>query len=135
MDAALLEHRGMAEVVDVVRVPAVDHDVAGLEHVGDGADRLRGDLAGRNHDPDRARRLELLGELLERTRALRAARLDRGHRVGMDVVADAAVPVLEQPPDEPGAHAPEADHSELQGSLRCHRLPLVSLSGACGSGG
>ena len=39
------------------------------------------------------------------------------HRVGADVVDDALVPVLHQPPDEVRAHPPESDHAELHRPL------------------
>ena len=39
---------------------------------------------------------------------------------GRDVVADAAVAVLHQTPDDSGAHPAEADHSELHGGVRSH---------------
>ena len=60
---------GVADVVDVVRVAAVDDRVAGLEHLGERRDRLSRDVAGRHHHPGGARLLELRRELLERRRA------------------------------------------------------------------
>src|SRR5262245_41441559 len=56
---------GTADVVYIVRVPAVDEDVAGFEQrheVGDGSI----DGSRRYHEPDRARLLELLDEIGER---------------------------------------------------------------------
>ena len=120
VDVLLAERLGVPDVVDVVRVAAVDHDVARLEGVPERGDGLVGDLPGRDHHPHRARLLELRDEVLERGRARRAVRLDRLHRVGRDVVADAAVPVLHQAAHEPGAHPAEADHSELHGGVRGH---------------
>ena len=43
-----------------------------LEHRGDVLDRLLGDLAGRDHHPDRARRAQLRGQVLQRGGALGA---------------------------------------------------------------
>ena len=69
----------------------------------------------------RARLLELRREVLERGRAGRAVGLERLDRVRRDVVADAGVPVVHEPADDPGAHPAEPDHSELHGSVRGHR--------------
>ena len=121
VDAVLRELGGVADVLDVVRVAAVDDRVARLEHLGERRDRLRRDVAGGHHHPYRARLLELRCEVLERGRAGRAVGLERLHGVGGDVVADAGVTVLHEPADDAGAHPAEPDHSELQGSVRGHR--------------
>jgi hypothetical protein len=47
---------GAADIVLVEGVAAVDDDVALGEQAAQGADRVFGDLAGRQHHPDRARR-------------------------------------------------------------------------------
>ena len=89
-------------------------------------DRLVGDLAGRDHDPDRARLLELRCEVGQRLRTRGAVGLERLDRVREDVVADAAVAVLHEPPDDAGAHPAEPDHSELHGGICCHWLAPFS---------
>ena len=86
-----------------------------LEHLGDLLDGRLGDLAGGDHDPDGARGVELLGQLLQRGGAGRALALELLDRVGVDVVDDAIVAVAHQPPHEVRSHPAEADHSEL-----CH---------------
>ena len=59
VDALLAERVGVPDVVDVVRVAAVDDRVAGLEHLRERRDRLVGDVARGDHHPGRARLLEL----------------------------------------------------------------------------
>ncbi len=120
VDAFLLELLRVANVVVVVGVAAVDDRVAGLEHLGQRLDRLVGDLAGGNHHPGRARLLELGGEVRKRLGPDRAVCGERLHRVGADVVADAVVPVADQPPNHAGAHPAEPDHSELHGRVCGH---------------
>jgi hypothetical protein len=56
---------GAVDVVPVVRVPAVDHDVAGLHQVGQRVGRLLGER-GRHHHPRRPWFRELVDEVLER---------------------------------------------------------------------
>jgi hypothetical protein len=89
-------------VVEVGVAPV--HD--GVTAVEDAEHLLEGllrDLAGRNHQPNGARLLELLRQLLERV----GRRLDV-RVVGLDLVA-----VLAQALRHPAAHAAQADHSEL----------------------
>jgi hypothetical protein len=120
VDPLLAELVRVADVVEVVGVAAVDDHVAGLQHLGDGLDRLVGDLAGRHHYPDHARLLELGGELLERARPGHPVGLDGLDGVGAHVVAHAVVAVGHQPADDPGAHPAEPDHSQLHWCVSSH---------------
>jgi len=94
-----------------VRVAAVDDRVALVRDLEQLVEDVLGDLSGRNHQPEGARRLELLLELTER----RGGPLLDVRVVGADVVA-----VLAQTLRHAVAHATEADHSELHQVL----LPL-----------
>ena len=123
VDPLLADLGGAADVVAVVGVAAVDDRVAGLEHGGHVLDRLLGDLAGRDHHPDRARRAQLRGQLLQRGGALGALAGQLGDRVGVDVVGDDLVAVAHQPARHVGAHPAEADDSQLHRTT----LPLVAL--------
>jgi hypothetical protein len=112
MDALGRERLRAPEVVDVVRVAAVDHDVARLEQgleVGDGlVDRRR-----RHHQPHRARLGELLHEVPERRCAGRPLACERFHRFRRHVEDHAVVAAPDEPPHHVRAHAAESDHSEL----------------------
>jgi hypothetical protein len=67
MNALGGEFLGAANVVDVIGIAAVDHDVAGFELRGE---VLQGGIhnAGGNHQPDGARLREFLYEVVERRR-------------------------------------------------------------------
>src|SRR3989442_7395044 len=54
-----------SDVVDVVRIAAVDEDVALLDRSPEIAQRLV-DRRGRHHEPERALRLEALDQVVER---------------------------------------------------------------------
>ena len=56
IDASLLEGLRAANVVAIKTVAAVDDDIARLHRCAELQNRLFGDLAGREHDPDGARR-------------------------------------------------------------------------------
>ena len=80
--------------------------------------------ARRNHHPHRARRVELGGEIVQRSsprpRRRVRERVDGG---GVVVVDDALVAGAMQPAHDVRAHAAEADHAEL------HQLPSVVPTG------
>ena len=95
------ELAGAPEVVDVVRVAAVDDRVALLQMRREVGDDPVHD-GGRHHHPDRARLVELLDELLERALS----------RVDAPVVGLEVVPALAQAVGHARAHAPQPHHSE-----------------------
>ncbi len=90
-----------------VRVAAVDDRVAGLDDVEQLLERVLGDLPGRHHQPDVARRVQLLRQRAQRLRG----------RADVRVVRLQLVPVLLQAFRHPRAHPAEAHHPELH--LRC----------------
>jgi hypothetical protein len=128
VDAGALEVLGPGDVVPVVGVPAVDHDVAGFEQRPQFVQRL-GDDAGRHHDPDGPRRLQLADEVGQVIRALRAVGFQRLDRVGVDVVGHAAVAVAHEPADEVGAHPAEPDHPELHRRISWHGWFVLTCCG------
>src|SRR5437588_7046588 len=89
-----------------VRVAAVDDRVAALGELQQVLEDILRDLAGRDHHPEGARRLELALQLLERAGR---PRLDLG------VVRADLVAALAQPLRHAVAHPAEADHPELHG--------------------
>jgi len=103
-DALGVEQFGVARVVGVAGVAALDNQVALGQDVGQPADRAAGDLAGRDHHPDHPGRGEHIGEIGQ-----------RGHvtDLGTRVVADHLVARGTQPVAHVAAHAAEPDESEL----------------------
>ena len=102
------------DVVAVVRVAAVDDDVARVEQARAGRRAALSTTAagtiiqiarGALHRPRRAPRAT--------PRRSRRPSSQRGDRAGLHVVDDAVVAALQQPPHHVRAHAAEADHSEL----------------------
>ena len=82
--------------------------------VGELVDRRLGDLARRDHHPDRARRARASATNSSSESApvgAFAGELRDG--VGVDVVDDAVVPVAHQAADDVRAHPAESDHPEL----------------------
>ena len=84
-----------------------------LEERAERADRLLGDLPGRDHDPRPARHVELGDEVLERARTRCSLGDERRDGVGADVVDDAGVAVAHQAAHDVRAHPAQADHAEL----------------------
>src|SRR6267142_3751038 len=103
---------GTADVVDVIRVAAIDDDVAGLQLRGE---IMQGgiDHASRNHQPDSARLREFLHEIVERRRTAGPYAAELLHGIRAAVVDDAIVPVFLQATHHIGAHSAQADHTEL----------------------
>ena len=96
---------GPVDVVAVVRVAAVDDDVALGHQPGQLIDGVAREGGGHHH-PGRLGRLQLGHELLEGAGARRPLVFERLDGVGVDVIDDAAVPASHQPPHQVGAHAP-----------------------------
>ena len=72
------------------------------------------DLAGRQHDPDDARRFKLFDQIAARPRlAVGAFAGEPAHRVGTLVVDDAGMAVFHQAAHDVAAHPAETDHTEL----------------------
>ena len=112
----------VADVVVVVGVAAVDDHVAGLEHLGERRGSSSSVISPAGTITQTARGFSSFGaNSVERGRAVGAVGLERRDGVREDVVADAAVPVAHEPPDDAGAHPAEPDHPELHGCVRGHR--------------
>jgi hypothetical protein len=101
---ALLARRVVPPLrVAEVRVAAVDDRVAGLEDVEQLLERVLRDRAGRDHQPDVARRVELLCQRAQRLRGRLDVRVERLH----------LVPRLREPLRHAGAHPAQSHHSKL----------------------
>ncbi len=102
------------DVVAVVGVAPVDDDVPRIHPRRQIGDRRPG-VGGGHHDPGGTRELEGCDERVEIAGPGDGVALGgEGRRdVGIDVVDDAGVAVGHEPADQVGAHAAEADHSEL----------------------
>src|ERR1700681_3380928 len=99
-------------VVNVVGVSSVDEDVAFVELRNEIVQRGIHDSSG-NHQPDRARFLQLFNKVIERVAASRAFAGEFLYSVGSPVIHHALVTVLHQPAHHVGAHSSEPDHAKL----------------------
>jgi hypothetical protein len=95
-------------------LPPFDDRVARLQERGEIVDDFARQR-GRHHQPDRARAVELVDEILQRVRPDGALALELVDRAEVDVVDDAFVAFAQEPAHDVGAHPAEADHSELHG--------------------
>jgi hypothetical protein len=91
-------------------VAAIDDDVTGREQRTELGDRRLGRLARGHHHPAHAWRRELLDDLGERERRLRAVALERFHAVRTHVERDHFVAAFHEPPRHVRAHAAQSDH-------------------------
>ena len=124
VDIALFEHLGAADIVAPERVAAIEHDIAGGEQLGELSDHVLGDLAGRQHHPYRARRPQLLHQLVETAGARCAVAAQCGDRLGVVIVDDHLVAILDQAAGNIAAHAAETDHADLHHQLRSRQCAL-----------
>ena len=104
VDTAVLRFHVAPFRVPEVRVPAVDDRVAVVGDLEQLVKGVLGDLAGGDHQPEGARRLELFLELFER---VGRPRFDVG------VVRVQVVTVLTQALGHARTHAAEPDHPQL----------------------
>ena len=118
------ERFGAPDVVAVVRIAAVDDDVAGIEVRLQLLDRVV-DGGGRHHQPDCPRSGRLRRQLGERCCAGRAFLLQRRHCRRLRVMDDAPMTPGHQPPHHAGTHSTQADHCELHS---CSPLSAATLS-------
>ena len=127
VDALLRERLPRADVVAVVGVAAVDHDVAGLEQLGERVDRpsVMSPAGTISHT---ARGFASFATKSASDAHRSAPSSSSAVTASVDVGHDALVAVAQQPADHVGAHPAEADHSELHGRLRDHRSPLQGVS-------
>ena len=93
---------------------AASHGATGASSLEELVDRLLRRIAGRHHQPDHPRLLELADEVLERGGAARTMRLGRLHGLVVEVEGDdLMVRVAMDAMDHVAAHLPEADEAEL----------------------
>ena len=111
-DALLRERLLAPDVVVEVRVAAVDDRVAGLQVLQELLDLGLGGIAGRDHDPDRARLRQLLDELRDGEGRLGALHRDLPRLLGRPVVGHDLVAVAKQAANHVRAHPAEADEAD-----------------------
>ena len=126
VDALRLRVAVAALRVAEVRVAAVDDRVARVAEREQLLERVLGDLAGGDHQPERARRVELVAKLGERR---------RGSRVVVRVVRLHVVAALLEAGRHVAAHAAEADHPELHQILTPRDAPAALLQRLVVAGG
>ena len=112
-DALLRQHLGMRDVVEELRIAAVDQDVALAQEAVELDDRVMGDLAGRQHDPEAFRRFELRHEIGQPGAARGALAGELLYHLRVAVIDHALMAVAQQTAHDVAAHAAESDHSEL----------------------
>ncbi|MNC85033.1 hypothetical protein D3C83_06050 [compost metagenome] len=109
--AALAQHPRPADVVLVVGIAAVDHDVARLERGAEGGHRLFRRVARRHHHPDGAGRREASDEIVQGAGAGGAGAGDRLHGIRAAVPRDDVVSAVDQAARHVAAHAAETDQA------------------------
>src|SRR6516162_5371384 len=122
MDAVAAQYRGARDVVLIEGVATIDDDVVAPQQFRELGNRRFGRRAGRHHDPDHARQREPLHEGVEaRHRRQPLGGKPRHHRC-IRVICDAFVPPPLEAAHDIGAHAAEADHSDLH--VHCSKSPI-----------
>jgi hypothetical protein len=112
VNTARREVLSAADIVDVVRVSAVDERIAFLqqrEEFGDGFV----DNGGGHHQPNCSRLRQLFHEIRQRRCADGFVFSDRFHGLRKDIVRHALVAATDEPPHHVRAHSAKADHSQL----------------------
>src|SRR5215213_3353211 len=110
-----------ANVVNVIRVSAVDNNVVCLYKFNQLMENSI-DKSGRDHQPDRTRRLKLLDKGAERGIAGGAFVYKCLHCIRATIVHDAFVPAVQKASHHVGAHASQSNHSNLHSKLPCEVL-------------
>src|SRR6476660_4048068 len=109
----LLEHIRAADVVVEVGVAAIDNRIAGRQKRDQRLDHLLGDIAGRQHDPYRARRLELADQLLDTMGRLSALASQLVDRPAAAIMRYHAVPTTHPALSHTSAHAPKSGNANV----------------------
>src|SRR5207302_2551622 len=120
-----------AHRVFVVRVAAIDDDVSRIKDPGQSLNGVIDRWAGGDHQPEDARWLEFLTEILEATGPDRAIARERRDGLGEPVVDHQLVSALHQPPGHSRAHAPEPDEAELHQPTRTVATDWAILARPC----
>src|SRR5271166_4339421 len=102
-----------ANVVLVVRIAAIDNDVAAAQQKAKPGDRRFGYLARRQHDPGDFRRDEFFNESFDRIDACGAFPGQARDRGGVLVIDDTSVTAAHQAANDIATHSSETDHAEL----------------------
>src|SRR5262249_9019664 len=113
MQAAPLERLSTADIVFPEGVAAIDDDIARCEQHAKLVDGAFRDLAGRQHQPDRARLAELAHELFEPASPCGPFVGQYPDGLRLPVKYDCVVSVLHQPANDVAAHAPQSNDSDL----------------------
>src|SRR5262249_16513104 len=113
MNAASLQRFGAPDVVFPKRIAAVDNNVVGREQPGELDNRVFGDLAGGQHQPDRARGTQLVDESVQTLGADRAVTTQGGNSIGVMIVDHRLMAVLHKAACDVAAHASETNHADL----------------------
>jgi hypothetical protein len=117
VDAAIGQRGRACDVVAVVRVAAIDHDVVALEVCREIGHHRAGHCGG-HHDPHGARRIEAGDQLFDRRDTKRTLTVQLGNGACVVVVDNTFVAMAHDPAHDVRAHPAEADHAELhQGVL------------------
>ena len=113
MNLFLLEVRGPPNIVVESGIAAIDHRVALVEQRRDGLNGLLRRRAGWDHDPDRARGLELADEIGQRQGADASNALGLLDQIRRSIIDHHPVPVTLQPSDHVHPHFPEPDEADF----------------------
>jgi hypothetical protein len=116
LDAALGQLLGALDVVAVIRVAAIDQDVAGAQERSELGDRLV-DVGGGHHHPHHAGGLQPRDEISQRLGAGRAFRDHFFDRFRKHVERHARMACAHQASRHVRAHPAESNHSKLHRAL------------------
>jgi hypothetical protein len=121
---------GAPNVVAVIRIAAVDHDVARVEIRYQVSECLVHGTS-RYHQPDRPRPGHLRDQFGKRRSAFGAVTLQAGHHRRLPVMNDTPVALLQQAPNHARAHSTQTYHSELHVILPCPGHHFRGPAAAC----
>ena len=111
MDAFPLEIFRPPHIVFEIGIAAIDDRVSGLHVGGEFLHRGFGRASGRNHDPNRAWRRQLLDEIFQRRGTRRAFAAQLLDSVGTQIGNHQRMSPAHQPPRHVRAHAAQSHHS------------------------
>ena len=113
LNAFLAQRDGAAHIILVIRVAAIDQDVARFEQGGKFVDHRFGRIARGHHQPHHARLLKQRDERGEIGRALHAFLREFGNLRGVEIERNHLMPAMNQPARHVAAHLAETYHSDL----------------------
>ena len=116
MNAATFEHFGAPDVVLPKCIAALDNNFIGRKQPAELDNRVFCDFACGQHDPDCPRRTQFVDE---RVQALGAdITAHNGDSIGVMIIDDRLVTILDQAARNVAAHASEIDHADLHLTTR-----------------